>query len=85
MQDLKPISLCNVVYNISSKVLANILNRVIDKVISDTQSAFISGRLITNNITISYEVMHYIKRKINEKAGWMALNLNMSKAYDRVE
>lgn len=34
---------------------------------------------------ISYEVMHFMKRKINGKLGWMALKLDMSKAYGNVK
>lgn len=85
MTDLRPISLCNVVYKVVSKVLANRLKRVIDKVISDTQSAFIPGRLITDNVMISYVVMHYMKRKTHGRNGWMDLKIDISKAYDRVE
>lgn len=85
MADLRPISLCNVLCKIISKVLANRLKEVINRVISDTQSMFIPGCLITDNIIISYEIMYYIKRKIRGKSEWTALKLDMSKVYDRVE
>ena len=72
-------------YKVISKVLANRLKLVIDRVISESQSAFIPGRLITDNIMISNEVMHYMKRKTQGKHGFMAIKIDMSKAYDHVE
>lgn len=83
--ELRPISLCNVLMKVITKVLANRLKGLLEVVVSDTQSAFIPGRLISDNIMVAYEVMHYLKRKRVGKDGYMALKLDMSKAYDRME
>lgn len=85
MTDFCHVSLCNLLYTIISKVLANQLKKVIDSIISDCQSTFIPGRLITDNIMIVFEAMHYMKRKVKRKDCWMALKLDISKAYNRVE
>lgn len=85
LTELRPIALCNVVMKVVTKVIANMLKKVLETIISDTQSAFLPGRLISDNIMISFEVMHYLKRKSFGKEGFMALKLDMSKAYDRIE
>lgn len=85
MADLHLISLCNVVYKVILKVMSNWLKQFLDDIISDTQCAFILGRLMTDNIMVAHEVMHFMKRKTTGKEGWMALKLDMSNAYDRVE
>lgn len=68
-----------------TKVMANRMKDYLKDIISETQSAFVPGRLISDNVLISYEVMHYLKRKIRGNEGFMALKLDMAKAYDRIE
>ncbi|KAK2638397.1 hypothetical protein Ddye_026192 [Dipteronia dyeriana] len=84
VSDFRSISLCSVLYEIIAKVLANRLRRAMDKVILESQSAFIHGRLIFNNTIIGFECMHRIKRR-KRRHGSMEIKLDMSKAYDRVE
>lgn len=83
--DYGPISLCNVLYKLCSKVLANRLKPVLPHVISQYQSAFISGRLIFYYILVSYETFHSMATKIKGREGYMALMLYMSKAYYRID
>ena len=46
---------------------------------------FTADRLITNNILIAFETLHHMKTNCIGKKGFMALKMDMSKAYDRVE
>ena len=79
------ISLCNVIYKLLAKTLANHLRKILPIIISDTQSAFVNSRLITDNVLVALETMHHISQRKTGRQGEMTGKLDMSKAYDRVE
>lgn len=85
MFDFKPISFCNILYKLISKVLANRLKLILPRIISPTQSVFVPRRLILDNIIVAFEILHSMNSKGKGQQGYMALKLDMSKAYDRVK
>ena len=85
VSNFRPISLCNVIYKIISKVIVNRLKPMLNSIISETQSAFIADKLISDNILIAFESLHQMKTNRTGKKCFMAMKLDMSKSYDRVE
>ena len=76
-----PISLCNVLYKIYSKVLANHLKILLPFIITEQQSAFTKGRLVSDNILVAFETLHSLQNYKGGNYRYMALKLDMSKAY----
>ncbi|GAA0138786.1 hypothetical protein LIER_00466 [Lithospermum erythrorhizon] len=85
MTNFRPIALCNTVAKVIAKALAMRLKNVLPTIILETQSAFVSNRLITDNVLLSYELHHFIKHKKTGKDDFMSIKLDMMKAYDRIE
>ena len=77
----RPIALCNVVYKIISKVVANRLKPLLPIIVSMEQSSYVEGRQILINIIQSHEVVHSLLR--NMKAS-MIMQLDLAKAYDKL-
>ncbi|MCH90195.1 retrotransposon protein putative unclassified, partial [Trifolium medium] len=82
--DFRPISLCNVTLKIITKTIANRIKAILPETISQNQSAFIPGRLITDNTLIASEIFHYF-HQTSRKKGYVGFKTDMAKAYDRVE
>ncbi|KAM5586374.1 hypothetical protein ABKV19_005343, partial [Rosa sericea] len=85
MIDLRPIALCNILYRICSKVLANRLKGLLGKVISPLQSAFVPRQLISDNTLVATEVAHFLHTERRKASEHFSLKLDFSKAYDRLE
>ncbi|KAL9308798.1 putative reverse transcriptase domain-containing protein [Arabidopsis thaliana] len=80
MKDYRPISCCNVIYKVISKIIANRLKLVLPKFIAGNQSAFVKDRLLIENVLLATElVKDYHKNSISSRC---ALKIDISKAFD---
>uniref|UniRef100_A0A453I0W1 Reverse transcriptase domain-containing protein n=1 Tax=Aegilops tauschii subsp. strangulata TaxID=200361 RepID=A0A453I0W1_AEGTS len=82
--DYHPISLCNVVYKIIAKSLANRIKPHLPDYIDPAQQAFIKGRRISDNIIIAQEITHTFSLKSWNHQAFM-LKIDLAKAFDRLD
>lgn len=80
----RPIALCNVIYKIITKIIASRLRSHLEGIISPNQVAFIPNRSIHDNIIVNHEIMYYLNKKGGKKS-FMAIKIDLAKAYDKVE
>lgn len=80
----RPISLCNFLYKVISRILASRLKGLLDRLVSPFQAAFVPGRWIAESTILTQEVLHAIRGK-RRGNGLLGIKIDMSKAYDRVD
>lgn len=83
MKDYRPISCCNVIYKVISKILASRLKRLLPTFVSTNQSAFVKDRLLMENVLLASElVKSYHKSSVSARC---AVKIDISKAFDSVQ
>lgn len=78
VDQFRPITLCNIIYKVIAKILANKLKLILDNIISPWQAVFIPGLAMFDNSIISHECMHYINKK-KSKMCFMACKIDMAR------
>lgn len=81
--EFRPIALANTCYKIIFKLMAGRMKSLLEKTISPYQYAFVTGRQISENITLAHELIHKMKNSKSKK-GFMGLKIDMLKAFERV-
>jgi hypothetical protein len=84
MHQFRPVSLCNIIYKIISKILVNKFKGLLHYFISPHQSAFVRTKTIQDNTIMAHELFHTINSK-RGKSGLMAIKIDIEKAFDKME
>jgi hypothetical protein len=84
LNHFRPISLCNTVYKIITKILVLRLKPLLPSLISPLQTAFVADRRGFDNVVIAQELIYTLERK-KGKLGFMVIKIDLEKAYDRIE
>lgn len=61
--DFMHICLCNVIYKLMLKVIANRLKKILSDIIPSNESAFIPRRMIIDNVIVAYKSLHSMKTR----------------------
>lgn len=84
MKQFRPIGLRNDSYKVITKLLAHRIRDYLPRLVGPAQCAFVPRRRSHDNIVVAQEIFHSMRSKKGKK-GWMAIKIDLEKAYDRLE
>lgn len=84
LSNYRPIGLCNTVYKVITKLLVARIRPILDYLVSSLQITFVPKRKGVDNAIIVQELIHSMSKK-KGKDGFMAIKIDLKKAYDRLE
>lgn len=84
LSNFRPINLCKSVYKVVSKIIIGRIRLMLSKLISLNQTAFVPGRKSVDNVLIAQELIYSLDRR-RGRVGYMAIKVDLAKAYDKLE
>lgn len=65
--------------------MANRIKQILPHIVHENQSAFLPGRLITDNSLLVFETLNYINKPRKKNFGYVGIKLDIAKTYDSLE
>ena len=81
LKNWRPISLLNVTYKLISSVIATRLKKVMDRIISKTQTGFLTDRFIGESTRLIYDIMKHTE---DENIKGLLMLIDFEKAFDSI-
>lgn len=82
ISDYRPISCCNTLYKLISKILVHRLKPLLPELILPNQTAFVQGRLLVENTMLASEIVHGYHR--DKGPSRITIKVDIAKAFDTV-
>ena len=80
-KSFRPISLCDIIFKLITKVLVSKLKPLLPKLISKEKTGYVEGLQILDNIILTQELIHSLN--LNKTPG-MLIKLDMSKFFNKI-
>ena len=81
--NFRPISCCNVVYKVISKILSGRLASTLNGIISPMQNAFLGGKMMSDNMNLVQELLRHYGRK--RASPGCLMKVDFKKAFNLVQ